>query len=387
MTVTCPGCRKRFDDENDWCLCSHNPLDVDPDATVPAGKGFGPPTTELLEGKVPVPKGLDAPHGSGHIGSWDDKKLTWRIYVLMNPRTRVVRYVGCTTRALQSRLRAHICESMKSQKTHKSRWIMSLLRSGLSPQLEVIETGSGDGWQDAERRWISYYRSIGANLANGTDGGDGTPGWGTPEQRREAARKGAASRSFEERSASARMGQAARTFEAKQASRKKAIETSRAVGTLAMANKWASMSPEQRSSVNKKTWASTTLKQRAQFGARVSAAISEEERERRRRAILGRWAKLTPEQRSLRAKARWAEVPAEQRSLYARKREADKTAEKRSADAKKTWASRSPETRGAAAKQFQASRTPEQRSASARKREANKKVKKLSVASATQKGS
>ena len=25
MTVTCPGCRKRFDDEND-------PLDIDPDA-------------------------------------------------------------------------------------------------------------------------------------------------------------------------------------------------------------------------------------------------------------------------------------------------------------------------------------------------------------------
>ena len=32
MTVKCPGCGKKFNDETSWVLCPHNPLDVEPDA-------------------------------------------------------------------------------------------------------------------------------------------------------------------------------------------------------------------------------------------------------------------------------------------------------------------------------------------------------------------
>jgi hypothetical protein len=60
---------------------------------------------------------------------------------------------------------------------------LSLVSIGLHPLLEIIESGSGDGWANAERRWIAFYRASGARLVNGTDGVEGAPGRGTPEQR------------------------------------------------------------------------------------------------------------------------------------------------------------------------------------------------------------
>jgi hypothetical protein len=66
---------------------------------------------------------------------------------------------------------------------------------GLEPQIEAIESGAGNDWAEAERRWIKFYRNAGARLSNTTDGGEGTPDyWSafTREQRRAvvARRKG-----------------------------------------------------------------------------------------------------------------------------------------------------------------------------------------------------
>jgi hypothetical protein len=48
----------------------------------------------------------------------------------------------------------------------------------------VVEEGVGDGWEDAERRWIASYRAQGMPLTNITDGGEGTSGWTVPVEDR-----------------------------------------------------------------------------------------------------------------------------------------------------------------------------------------------------------
>lgn len=98
---------------------------------------------------------------------------TWYIYILKDPRSEDVRYVGWSYDVAQ-RLSAHISSAPKI-KSHKAHWIKQLLNLGLRPIIEVIEFGNGD-WREAEQRWISHYKKAGANLTNMTDGGDGTPG-------------------------------------------------------------------------------------------------------------------------------------------------------------------------------------------------------------------
>ncbi len=103
----------------------------------------------------------------------------WTIYVLKNPRTDEVRYVGWTSRSVKTRLKAHLDEAVRVGRrrgSHKNRWVLSLLSIGLKPKLEVIETGSGPEWGEAERRWIATFRAANANLLNRSDGGEGNPG-------------------------------------------------------------------------------------------------------------------------------------------------------------------------------------------------------------------
>lgn len=115
----------------------------------------------------------------------------WEIYTLSDPRTQEVRYVGVTFRG-KRRYNEHISRAMTGGKTHRDCWIRSLIVAGVRPFYRVVETGDGDGWQDAERAWIAKYRQS-ERLVNHTDGGDGTPGLPiSPEIRRRLseARKG-----------------------------------------------------------------------------------------------------------------------------------------------------------------------------------------------------
>lgn len=110
------------------------------------------------------------------------KNEPWFIYILIDPRTEEIRYVGWTFNT-HKRLNAHISNA-KRTKSHKAYWIKSLLDIKERPLLKIIETGNGDGWQQAERQWISHYRFLGAPLTNATDGGDGTPGFIPGEETR-----------------------------------------------------------------------------------------------------------------------------------------------------------------------------------------------------------
>lgn len=99
----------------------------------------------------------------------------WHIYTLSDPRTGQVRYVGVTFRG-KARFREHLSRAVTGGKTHRDNWIRSLIAINLRPVYLIIETGRGDGWQEAERHWIARYRET-SRLTNLTDGGDGSPGY------------------------------------------------------------------------------------------------------------------------------------------------------------------------------------------------------------------
>lgn len=111
----------------------------------------------------------------------------WFIYVLRDPRTNEVRYVGWTYDPAK-RLRYHLYDATKGG-TYKANWITQLRSLGLIPSMEIIDEGHGVGWGEAERRHIAAYRAIGARLTNMTDGGDGNPGWVPSEATRKKMRR------------------------------------------------------------------------------------------------------------------------------------------------------------------------------------------------------
>jgi hypothetical protein len=104
------------------------------------------------------------------------KVINWVIYVLRNPLTNEVRYVGWTSQNPRKRFLNHFRASIYSPNTHRAKWILSLLSIGLEPVMEVVESGIGDGWNEAERRWIAHYRATGSLLVNATEGGEGCLG-------------------------------------------------------------------------------------------------------------------------------------------------------------------------------------------------------------------
>lgn len=234
--------------------------------------------------------------------------MNWVIYVLKHPRTLQIRYVGMTTQSVEKRLTKHLADSRRSQQSYRQRGIWALMSVGLVPLIEVIESGSGDGWKAAECRWIAFHRASGARLWNTTDGGDGVLNWGTPEERSALAKERWANKTPEQRadiSAKALAWNAARTPEHRSGAAKK---------------RQAMKTPEQRSASTRKGKAAMSSEQR-------SAAASH--------ARATQLVNTTPEQRSAQAilsaaKANRTRTP-EQRSAAARKGHAARTHEQRSA--------------------------------------------------------
>jgi hypothetical protein len=95
------------------------------------------------------------------------------IYVLKDPTTNEVRYVGKANHP-KKRYSKHIRDVERHDPTsHKHFWIRKLLRNNQKPLLEVIETIDMSEWKERECYWIGKYRSEGIRLTNSTDGGDG----------------------------------------------------------------------------------------------------------------------------------------------------------------------------------------------------------------------
>lgn len=106
----------------------------------------------------------------------NEETLT-RIYVLKDPETNEIRYVGKTIKSLIVRLGEHINEAKRnSGKTHKINWINSILNKQTIPVIEQIDECK---WVDSENLEIYYiqkYKAEGARLVNTTDGGEGCLG-------------------------------------------------------------------------------------------------------------------------------------------------------------------------------------------------------------------
>lgn len=97
------------------------------------------------------------------------------IYGLCDPITQQLRYIGKANNP-EVRCREHLSARFLRPKTHKNHWIKSLLGQAVKPEPFVIEEVPSDGWQEAERFWIAYFRSIGADLTNLAPGGEGDCG-------------------------------------------------------------------------------------------------------------------------------------------------------------------------------------------------------------------
>jgi hypothetical protein len=97
------------------------------------------------------------------------------VYVLVDPRTDAIRYVGYTNDP-ERRLRAHMKPSGLRGHAHRENWLRSLRAEGVWPDLVVIaQRQTHEDIQEAEREAIARLRVAGHDLTNGTPGGDGGP--------------------------------------------------------------------------------------------------------------------------------------------------------------------------------------------------------------------
>lgn len=96
---------------------------------------------------------------------------TTNIYVLIDPETQQVRYVGKANNISQ-RYKAHLNRARKHQ-IHKLNWINSLKVKRLKPIIEVIDVVPIKDWVFWETYWISQFKTWGFDLINYTHGGDG----------------------------------------------------------------------------------------------------------------------------------------------------------------------------------------------------------------------
>lgn len=97
-----------------------------------------------------------------------------KLYALLDPNTRELRYIGKTKSELRVRLRGHLREARGGSKSHKSNWLRTL---GDKEPIIVPYCDVPDGYDvnALEREAISALRAADYPLTNMSAGGDG--GW------------------------------------------------------------------------------------------------------------------------------------------------------------------------------------------------------------------
>lgn len=101
-----------------------------------------------------------------------------QIYVLIDPESARIRYVGVTSSSLSHRRSCHLTDARRRNgpNKHKCSWIRKLVRKGLVPDICAIETVTVENWAERERYWISHFRETGESLTNVAIGGEGSTG-------------------------------------------------------------------------------------------------------------------------------------------------------------------------------------------------------------------
>ena len=95
------------------------------------------------------------------------------IYVLCNPTTYKIRYVGKTNKDPRRRLTKHVSSARRKQDTYKKKWVAKLLGQHLLPSLFILEVVPRELANEREKYWIRRFLSSGHSLVKGTIGGDG----------------------------------------------------------------------------------------------------------------------------------------------------------------------------------------------------------------------
>lgn len=100
----------------------------------------------------------------------------YRFYTLSEgPDTLNIRYVGVTTKKVNQRFSQHKYCAMHEEKrglpVHK--WMYSKYKDGGNITVKEIDSCLEEEWEDRERYWIKYYKSLGCNLMNLDEGGKG----------------------------------------------------------------------------------------------------------------------------------------------------------------------------------------------------------------------
>jgi len=90
------------------------------------------------------------------------------IYTLCDPDTLAVRYVGKADDPA-IRFKNHLKEKRNNHKVH---WINQLKSQNKKPLLKVVEEVPKSCWEEHEKKWIAYYKNVGCNLTNSTEGGE-----------------------------------------------------------------------------------------------------------------------------------------------------------------------------------------------------------------------
>lgn len=108
-------------------------------------------------------------------------KITY-IYALKDPDTDLVRYIGKTVNKPRARFLEHV-KRAELKRTHKDNWILKLKGCNKLPILEILD--EVEDWKEglkAEITYIKLFKSLGADLCNHTDGGDGMLGYKHTEE-------------------------------------------------------------------------------------------------------------------------------------------------------------------------------------------------------------
>lgn len=88
----------------------------------------------------------------------------WKVYILLDPRDKLPKYVGCSENAM-ARIGQHLTHTYTCS-LELGAWLSELWQLGLFPEYEIVEKGMGPSWWSVEQSWMAHYRSQGIQLLN-----------------------------------------------------------------------------------------------------------------------------------------------------------------------------------------------------------------------------
>lgn len=92
-----------------------------------------------------------------------------KIYALLDPTSKTIRYIGLTIVPLNQRLKNHIYAAKTRSTNRRINWINSLKEKPIIILIDEIISEEVEWW--LEEYWVSQFKTWGFQLVNSTDGG------------------------------------------------------------------------------------------------------------------------------------------------------------------------------------------------------------------------